>query len=69
MNRPRRRVGLDVKHEGREPRLTTGDMLARARLAEQLGFDSFWTNGFTDVVGGVPGTFSFAAWARPAPDR
>jgi alkanesulfonate monooxygenase SsuD/methylene tetrahydromethanopterin reductase-like flavin-dependent oxidoreductase (luciferase family) len=44
MNRTRRRVGLDVKHEGREPRLTAADMLACARLAEQQGFDSFWTN-------------------------
>ena len=44
MNRTRRRVGLDVKHEGREPRVSAGDMLACARLAEQLGFDSFWTN-------------------------
>ena len=40
----KRRVGLDVKHEGREPKLTAGEMLACAQLAEQQGFDSFWTN-------------------------
>ncbi len=38
------RVGLDIKHEGRRYQLTSHDMLPCARLAEECGFDSFWTN-------------------------
>jgi alkanesulfonate monooxygenase SsuD/methylene tetrahydromethanopterin reductase-like flavin-dependent oxidoreductase (luciferase family) len=39
----KRRVGVDIKHEGRNS-LTGHDILACARLAERCGYDSVWTN-------------------------
>ncbi|MFN0069865.1 MAG: LLM class flavin-dependent oxidoreductase, partial [Chloroflexota bacterium] len=37
-------IGIDIKHEGREYGLTSRDFIDCAALAEQAGFESFWTN-------------------------
>ena len=42
--RSQRRIGVDIKNEGTGNELTSEDLLACARLAEQLGFDSVWLN-------------------------
>jgi alkanesulfonate monooxygenase SsuD/methylene tetrahydromethanopterin reductase-like flavin-dependent oxidoreductase (luciferase family) len=41
---PSARIGIDIKHEGREYGLTSLDYMALAEQAERAGFESFWTN-------------------------
>src|SRR5215212_6286914 len=38
------RIGIDVKQEGREYGLTSRDIIECAALADEAGFESFWTN-------------------------
>lgn len=40
----RRRIGIDLKHEGRRFDLRAADMIDLARRAEAAGFESVWTN-------------------------
>jgi alkanesulfonate monooxygenase SsuD/methylene tetrahydromethanopterin reductase-like flavin-dependent oxidoreductase (luciferase family) len=39
-----RRIGIDLKHEGRRFPMSGTDMLALAERAEAAGFESVWTN-------------------------
>ena len=38
------RIGLDLKHDGRGFEMSAEDMLALASQAEDIGFESIWTN-------------------------